>query len=72
MVFVDGNYIRIAVMNDDDFARLRALNPGIVDAAKVLAAAMVDTMPRDLEAAEEPAHVYRAASPSANDARSRT
>ena len=59
-------------MNDDDFARLRALNPGIVDAAKALAAAMVDSMPRDLEAAEEPAHVYRAASPSTSDPESRT
>jgi len=59
-------------VNDDDFARMRALNPGIVDAAKALAAAMVDTMPHDLEAAEEPAHVYRAANSSTNDPESRT
>ena len=65
-------YIWITAVNDDDFARLRALNPDIVDAAKALATAMVASMPHDLEAAEEPAHVYRAASPSANDPESRT
>ena len=48
-------------MNDETFARLRELSPGVVDAARAIAAGAVNAMPRDLEPTEEPAHVFRAA-----------
>jgi hypothetical protein len=53
-------------VTDEIFARLRALNPGVVDAAKVIAASAVAAMPRDLQPQEEPAHIYQAAVPGAD------
>ena len=50
-------------MNDDFFERLRALNPGVVDTAKAVAAGAVAAMPHNLQPTDEPAHIYRAVSP---------
>lgn len=54
-------------MSDEFFARLRTLNPTVIDAAKTVAKGAVAAMPDDLEPTEEPAHIYRAASPNADD-----
>ena len=55
-------------MNDDHFERLRALNPNVVDSAKAVAAGAVAAMPDDLKPTEEPAHVYMAVVPGADNA----
>ena len=54
-------------MNDNSYERLRALNPAVVDVAKEVAAKAVAAMPRDLQPAEEPAHVYSAIAAGADD-----
>lgn len=55
-------------MTDDLFERLRALNPDVIDNAKAVAMGAVAAMPNDLKPTEEPAHVYMAAVPGADDA----
>ena len=54
-------------MNNDSFARLIALNPSVIDTAKAIAADAVAAMPGDLQPTEEPAHIYQAASPCAEE-----
>lgn len=56
-------------MNDDSFERLRALNPGVIDTAKAVAKGAVAAMPKDLQATDEPAHVFRAASGCAQESK---
>ncbi|MFT5446936.1 MAG: hypothetical protein ACI9DC_002111 [Gammaproteobacteria bacterium] len=55
-------------MIDDLFERLRALNPDVIESAKAVATGAVAAMPNDLKPTEEPAHVYMAVVPGADDA----
>jgi len=55
-------------MNDALFERLRTLNPNVIDSAKAVATGAVAAMPNDLQPTEEPAHVYLAMVPRADDA----
>ena len=54
-------------MTDALFERLRELNPDVIDNAKAVATGAVAAMPDDLRPTEEPAHVYMAVPPGAND-----
>ena len=52
---------KLGTNEQDVFARMRELNPEVVDAARKVAVRAVAMLPRDLAPEEEPAHINLAA-----------